>query len=166
MCEKKAVTINQVLQESLQASMEGTERFASKPVKEVLRAAARAAEGTSVYADACWVVQDILDNYHCTPEQAEGWLAQEESRLRDHMVEAGWLYIDTICTLPKKNETSRWTMKSSEVRKQLYYSRWAAKVIRDPKSPTSEGLGFSGLEHCRRSTTRVSAIDPMQEGRS
>ena len=96
------MTIEQVLLAALQANKEGTRYSTSRSIQEVIRAAERAAQGVNTYGIARWRAHDILNNFRCTPEQAEAWLAEEDFDLRDHQVEAGWEYIYEFCDFPRR----------------------------------------------------------------
>ena len=51
------------------------------------------------YAKTAWSIEDIVDQYDVTDDEAHEFLQNNETRLRDLMIERGWNVIETYAEM-------------------------------------------------------------------
>lgn len=56
------------------------------------------------FAEVSWCVEDIVDEYNCTEEQAEEFLERHAKYISEAMVEAGWAAIACFIQYPMIDE--------------------------------------------------------------
>lgn len=61
-------------------------------------------KGSPTQAEVAWVVEDILDKYHCLPDEAFEFLEEYEEDIQLAMIETGWCIIRDNCGFASRDE--------------------------------------------------------------
>ena len=61
-------------------------------------------EDSSRQAEVAWVVEDILDKYHCLPSEAYEFLDDHEDEIQLAMIERGWSVIRDCCEFATRDD--------------------------------------------------------------